>query len=551
MVFLHRPRLLSFKNYLLRKDLPLIAKIVRLGIVAFALFFLPSVVFEGIKEMLSYTQTSPEMMGHVLSSVHFVFVSILLFSSSVHALNSLYLSPENELLLKSPIKPSNLFVAKLMETGWYASWVMFLFYLPVLLAVGKVTPNRLVFALSGLIEIPPLVIIPTCIGMISSLLLVKILPARRVREILIVGSIGVILLIHFTLRGYDLALEELKGSLPQILLDVKSKMPSSNLWLSKTAPTHLALTGSAKNLIEVSLLWYGLLTLSVVAAYRCFVDLYFNTYSSDTVVTSQVLKVSKRRFYHLWLPPTLRAFWIKDTRLFLRDLTQPIQLILFILLVGISVYTLKGVASLKGSLSQPASYWNDLLSISILSFHCITSILYTGRFIYPIMSQEREMSWIIKGSPVTRIQFYLSKFLVALLPSSVILLTFTLVACFITNLESEFIWVPMLGSAINLGFLILYALMLGSILSSSGDGTSFQAVASLGNFLFMLSSLIIVPFNWLLALVASAAVSHLSANSDQNVARLLIIVFAGMFHLAILRLLSQTTREYLQQTENL
>src|SRR6185436_10633930 len=124
-----------------------------------------------------------------LSWLFLTFLSFLAFSGLVTALATFFLSADLRLLLAAPVASRRLFYARFVRTVGQASWMVVVFLVPVLLAVGIARCAPYSFYAIAILTIVPFAVIPVVIGTAVTFALVNVFPARRARDFLLVTSL--------------------------------------------------------------------------------------------------------------------------------------------------------------------------------------------------------------------------------------------------------------------------------------------------------------------------------------------------------------------------
>ena len=152
-------------------------------------------IFVFFARVLAYFQGVPELgpvlAERLLGMVLLSFFSILLFSNIVTALSTYYLSSDLPLLLASPVRPQHLHTARFLETLWDSSWMIVLFGLPIFLAYGVVHHTGAAFYLAVLAVLPPFLVLPCALGVVVTMMLVRVFPARNTKDVLLLLSVFV------------------------------------------------------------------------------------------------------------------------------------------------------------------------------------------------------------------------------------------------------------------------------------------------------------------------------------------------------------------------
>ena len=204
-------------------------------------------------------------MAQLLSMVFLTFFSMLVFSNTITSLSTIYLSSDLLWLMSSPLRLTNVFIAKFVQTVLYSSWMVLLFGCPLFIAFGQVqhaTRSYYVWLIPTLV---PFFLIPGGLGMLCTMLLMRYFPARQTHKALTVLSVcfmaALIMFIRF-LRPERLVRETSDVLLVQFLYSLKTPdlplLPST--WAAKALLTaSQALPGSP--LGHVALLWGGALVI--------------------------------------------------------------------------------------------------------------------------------------------------------------------------------------------------------------------------------------------------------------------------------------------------
>ena len=142
--------------------------------------------------VLSYIQRVADigdlLAGKMLSIILLAFLTILLLSNVITALSTFFLAKDLDLLVAAPVGGVRIYLAKLSETVVHSSWMVALLALPILSAYGIVYHGGPLFPLVAAGAFLPFLVLPAVVGVIVTMLLVNVFPARRTRELL--GLIG-------------------------------------------------------------------------------------------------------------------------------------------------------------------------------------------------------------------------------------------------------------------------------------------------------------------------------------------------------------------------
>ena len=203
--------------------------------------------------------------GKLLAMIFLFFLGILMWSSLLTSFGVFFMSEDLQLLVPSPISEDALYLSRLFETTFNASWMVLLFALPVFIAYGVVFDGGALYYLIVVVVNLSFVIIPAVLGVGLTMVLVNVFPARRAKDVLMIVS-----LIFFA--GLILAFRVLR---PERLLDPDAfislvdffeamRAPLSPLlpsqWASEAIATYLVGT------FAYDPFWLGMLVVSSMAA---------------------------------------------------------------------------------------------------------------------------------------------------------------------------------------------------------------------------------------------------------------------------------------------
>ena len=192
-----------------------------------------------------------------------------------------------------------------------------------------------------------------------------------------------------------------------------------------------------------------------------------------------------------WLPlPTVRRqLLVKDTKIFLRDVSQWSQLLLLLALVLLYLYNFR-VLDLQ-RIPYMSGFIKNVYAFVNLGMAGFVMATVTVRFVFPAVSAEGAAFWIIRTSPIRLRDFLWSKFWTGLVPVLVLTELLTIAA-------NEFLGVdPFLKVAAALAILCMsFALVglgvgLGARYPRFGADPS-QVAGSYGGVAFMVQAVLFV-----------------------------------------------------------
>jgi ABC-2 type transport system permease protein len=374
-------------------------------------------------QLTRYAELGDYLMRLGLSWLFLVFLSFLVFSGIVTALSTFFLAEDLRLLLAAPIAPRRLFYARFSRTILHSSWMVVVFIAPVLMGAGLARCAPPLFYVTALTATVPFVVIPVALGSAVTLLLVNVFPARRARDILMLMGLlfaaGLVFLLRFVQPERLMQVE----SLPDITdFFATLQSPITPLLPSFWAGEALfaSLVGGV-DVLHTAALWTTALAL-VIGLRAASERWHFAGFS-------KAQEARKARFTRLHvldrvarlLPtsPARRHLFIKDLKVFLRDVSQWSQLLLLLALVAVYLYNFR-VLDLD-RIPYVTGVVKGVYALVNLGMGGFVMATIAVRFVFPAVSSEGAAFWIIQSSPVSMRDFLWSKFWVGLVP--VLLLT--------------------------------------------------------------------------------------------------------------------------------
>nr|HID58903.1 hypothetical protein [Desulfobacterales bacterium] len=423
IIYLLKPRLWSFKNRLQRLDgRQSLLRVLGLGGLGIFFWFGTFVIFYRV---LSYFQ-SVEGFGDILaqkllSMVLLILFSILIFSSVLTALSTLYLANDLMLVHSVPVCGEQIFLARWIESTMDSSWMVILFSLPVFLAYGLIYSANLGFFLTVLGSMLPLCMVASALGTIAVMLLVVSLPADRTRDIFLFLCIIVVLVLYFTFRLIRPERLVDPDAFATIILYFESmKTPGSpflpSAWCLETLWPFLG-GKRGDRIFYFFLLWTTAISLIFIQT-RLAGIIYFKGVSRSQVarrkISQKVIDLKTGLYPFLPVGRHVKIVLFKDIKSFFRDNTQWSQMFLLGAVIVVYLYNFK-VLPLERSPIK-AVYLQNVLSFLNMGLAGFVLAAVSVRFVFPAVSMEGRAYWIIKSSPVKTQTFLWAKFWTYIVP---------------------------------------------------------------------------------------------------------------------------------------
>jgi ABC-2 type transport system permease protein len=421
-----------------------------------------------------------------------LFFGLLLLSNVIGALSGFFLARDLPALRTAPVDGLSLYLARLTETLISSSWMVLLILVPVLAAYARVFEAGVAFLPISLGALMPFLVIPAVVGSALTLLLVRVFPARRSRDILLVAGLGglaVLVLVLRVLRPERLTNPEsyrnLVGFLDSLRGPYSPWLPSQ--WTADVLVDGLEGRGDPLTWL---LLWStatGLTTLGAALHGRLYPNCFTRAQEGDEQRIRRSWQRAGLETLLSGVSVRRRELILKDVRTFFRDTTQWSQLIILAVLVVVYVYNM-GALPLQagGTVSRYLTTVVLFLNLALTGF-VIAAI--AGRFVFPAFSLEGRTLWLLRSSPVETGEILRSKYWTGLLPLTFLALLLTV----LTNLVLEVPPVLFVLSIVSIVALAAsftaQALAWGVFFPVFESENAAQIPTSIGGLLYMLGAL--------------------------------------------------------------
>ncbi len=490
IAILLRPKLLSFKNPLIlkksKKEIYRAAFLGTAGVIFWSGLFIISL--RTLKYFRKIEGLGDILILKILSMLILISFSFLIFSNILTSLSKLYLSRDLPLIHSMPLSSYKIYIARWIESAIDSSWMVILYILPVLIACGIVYKTGPFFYLSIACNLISISLISAAISSLLVMCLVFIVPANRMKNIIVALGFAFFLILFLVIRFLK----------PEQLVDPEAfttvvvylntlKAPSSpflpSTWIYDSI--NKALFGSIKSSLFHSGISWSFFAVIMIINVMIGDLMYFKGFSKTQTVS---FRIYKYKYVHIpflqFLPASTRAFLGKEIKTFFRDQTQWSQLLLIGALIIIYIYNFNVLPLEKAPIKT--IYLQNLLSFLNMGLCMFVLTAITGRFAYPAVSSEKEAFWLVKASPVKIRTVLWIKFFIYFFP----LLILSEILIVVTNIILKADTFIMLLSVIT-----VFLMVPGIVAIGIGFGSAYpdfkcenpeQSVTSFGGLLFMM-----------------------------------------------------------------
>lgn len=422
----------------------------------------------------------------IFNMVWIIMFSMLLISTMVSGVSGLFLSNDNEIIYSAPVRPRELFFVRYCTLGFYASWMMFVFSLPVFAAYGRVFKVDLTYWPLMLVAVIGTIATASGIGLLLTIILVRVFPAKRTKEIVLYLSLCFGLFIYFMFRL--MRPEDLVNPLmyPEFIEYLSA--------ISRPAGPYLP-PAWAGNLLSGYLLdrridWLlaGLLVTTGPAVFfmgEWAMDRWFQRgYSKAQESFGGYRSFVRRRAYR---PSAVRWVFGKEARAFFRDSSEWSQLFMIAALVLVYLYNFKVLPVDRSFIRE--EYLTNLLSflnIGLAGF-VITSL--SARFVYPSVGAEGGAFTFVRSAPLSMGRFLAYKYLFYVIPFTAVALILTVVSGRFLHLEGPMRWISVVTVLLVTWTVIALALGFGACYADYKAENRAARLGSMGAVMFLFTAI--------------------------------------------------------------
>jgi ABC-2 type transport system permease protein len=445
------------------------------------------------RELIEYTEFGDYLLRLGLSWLFLSFLAFLAFSSVVTALSTFFLADDLRVLMAAPVSPRRLFHARFARTLVQASWMVVVFLTPVLVGIGAARCASPLYYVTAILTVVPFSMIPVAFGTAATLVLVNVLPARRARDIMMLAGLAFAAAIVLVLRFIR----------PERLLRVESLPDVTDFFATLQSPVTPLLPSfwageslfaglqGGLDWMHAGALWTTALAATVIVA-AANERWHFTGYSRSQEAPKSRFKqfLLLDRLVHLLPMATVRRqLLLKDLKIFLRDISQILQLLPLLALVLLYLYNFR-VLDLD-RIPYMTEFVTNVYAFVNLGMAGFVMATVAVRFVFPAVSAEGGAFWLIRSSPISMRDFLWSKFWTGLFP--VFLLTETL-----TVAANELLGIDPLLKVVTAGAIVFMSFALVGL--ATGLGARYprfgadpnQAAGSYGGVSFMILAVLFV-----------------------------------------------------------
>ena len=363
-------------------------------------------------------------LGFLINEVHLpvVFLHSLLatglfalfvmtaLGSSVTAFSAFFRSDEVEYLFNFPLKPEKIFLYKFAENFFRSSTPMFLLGGAALIAYGTFFNLSIFEYLLIIFGIAlPFIFTAAAVGTILLFLIVRVstlLPTKYVIAAALMLTLGGSGSYFQSVHPVDQVKEIIQyypnfedhPAIANGSLDEVTFVPST--WAARALNS--IVDGNIDDALpQIGLMLFtclSLITILYTISGKAYYQTWLNTRGKEWFVKRSRFNTFSKAFQGLRLPLSKKteALIKRDLLLFIREPSQWVHMIIFMVLLIIYIANISGLSLY---ISDP--FRMTLLYIANFIFSGFFLVSLAVRFIFPLMSQEGDAFWLIRSAPLT------------------------------------------------------------------------------------------------------------------------------------------------------
>jgi ABC-2 type transport system permease protein len=445
---------------------------------------------------VSYFHSQSEL-GIILSMKIFqmawiTIFAMLIFSSMIAGVSTLYLSHDNEIIVAAPVTLEELFRMRMFTTFLNTSWMMLLFSLPIFGAFGVVFSAGPLYWPLLAAAVPATAFTASGSAMLFVIVLVYLFPARRTKDIIVYLSIcfGVFLYLIFRLmRPEDLVNPEKYGQFVEYMSAISNPagfwLPAS--WTSNMLSSYLLDR-------DIDFLLVGLILLTPPVLLFCGEFLMARFFASG-FSKSQESFGGQHRFKEVgWGRSPLLWVFRKESISFLRDSKEWSQFFMIGALVIVYLYNFK-VLPLERTFGS--AYVANLIAFGNIGLSGFLAAALAARFVYPSIGGEGGAFYLIRTSPMSAARFFFYKYLFYLIPFTLLIIVLVSVSNHFLQIDGPMWWISLFCALLICWTVVALALGFGAIFADyhAENRSTAMGPGSVFYFFCAISYMLVVLFS--------------------------------------------------------
>lgn len=428
-----------------------------------------------------------------------IFFFMLVVSSFIISLGSLFRSRETEYLFSTPVSVAELFTSKFFDIIVFSSWTILIMAIPILYAYAKVREfGTIEYALTGVVILLPFVLIADSIGTLLAILAKHASKRINIKLLVVLGAACFALFIYLVIRfsqptqlkiQFTEDFRALNLFINSFQLNANPFTP--NFWFIQSLRSLVLHNYQKLALYAFALISTAAFSLSLL--YVCVDRIYFTTWLSSleqSAAGASSTAVSAGLLTNILSRPTrsqMRAIISKDIRLFMREVGQWAQLLLIVALLALYFVNLYFIPK-----DIEIEQWRTILFIMNFGFCGFVLATLAVRFVFPSISLEGDSFWVLCSSPLSMTTLFKGKFLLSFAVFLVVAETLGFVSSTLLQLEEFYRIITYSGIFFMSITLSCIALGFGATFPDFSERNPSKIVSSPGGILTVVISMLYI-----------------------------------------------------------
>lgn len=414
-----------------------------------------------------------------------IVFTMLIFSNLVSGVSALFLSRDNEIIFSSPVSLNELYFTRYLTTSMFTSWMVVIFTLPVFGAFGSVFAAGPLYQCIMALSVIAVAAIASGIGLLVTVILVNLFPARRTKDIIVYLSLLFGILLYLVIRL--LRPEELAD--PERFPDFIGYLSSMSTPVTPYFPPNWAselLAGYMQDHHVDWLLTGLLLTTPFVVFYtgQWAMNRWFFSGYSKAQESFGGFSRFRQKPYH---PEPMRWIFSKELKMFVRDSSQWSQLFLIGALIVVYLYNFKVLPLDRSPL--PTEFLANLIAFANIGLTGFLVASLCARFVFPAIGSEGLAIGLILTSPLSLRRYLLYKYLFYVLPFTVFTAVLLVASNHLLRITGPMWWISLATGLLITWSMVAIALGFGAIYADFKAENQAVVQGSFGAILFLFTAL--------------------------------------------------------------
>lgn len=465
------------------------------GIIA-GLFYVPYRSFLFLQTMGHLGNVIIDRMVYLLFMGLYV---MLIFSNCIICYSTAYKANETTFFFTLPIKYSELFFIKFIDSIFLSSWMFLCFLVPIMCAYGVVRDLGWTFYASMFIYFVPFAVIAAATGCLMTMLAVRFIPIKlyRISGILlailfVAGCAWLFLSGRAAARSQDEAVFLLTNVIPHFGFTQFSFAP--NYWISEGIFKVIS-ASYEKSMFWLLLLLSNALVLGLIV-YECAESIYYPGWVRSSFAGKKKKYGAREGFVAKMLrvtglvKPAMQGLIMKDLKLFWRD---PLQWSQFTIFFGLLAIYFANIRNLGYQNILP--FWKNMISFLNLAATNLTLASLSVRFVFPQLSLEGKRFWILGLAPIQVRELLMQKFWLNSLSTICISLPLILISNFMLDVSVEIMALSLLVVVLMCFSLTALCIGLGAVFPNFKEDNPAKIVSGFGGTLALVLCLVYIVVN--------------------------------------------------------